>query len=47
MEFEVPKRHILRLALSVDMVHWVCGGRGKKGGMVEKKARPHGIEILL
>ena len=36
MEFEVPKRHILKPTLSIDMVHLVCDGKDKRGALVEK-----------
>ena len=44
MEFEVPKRHILRRTLSTDMVQWVlrwerqkrCSSRKRQGSMAEK-----------
>ena len=44
MKFEVPKRHILRRALSTNIVHWVlwrgrqkrCFGRKRQGPMVGK-----------
>ena len=35
MKYKVLKMHILRPTLSTDMV---CGGRGKKGALVEKKS---------
>ena len=43
MEFEVPKRLILRPTLSTTRSNEFCGGRGKRGALVEK-ARAHGTK---
>ena len=40
MEFKIPKRHMLRPTLSVDMVQGVYSGKGKIGAMVEKGKGP-------
>ena len=43
MEFKVPKRHILRPTYPLTWCNKFCGGRGKRGALVEK-ARAHGKE---
>ena len=47
MEFEVPKRHSLRPTTSIDMVQHVLRGERQKMCSGKKKARAHGIEILI
>ena len=37
MEFEVPKRHILRPTLSTDMIQWVLRWERQKGVVVENR----------
>jgi hypothetical protein len=47
MKFKVPKRHILRPTLSIDMFQRFCSGRGIRGALVEKKTRALGKETML
>jgi hypothetical protein len=48
MEFEIPKRHILRLTLFIDMVQRIFAvGRGKRGTLVEKGKGPWQRNVVL
>ena len=48
MEFEVSKRHILRLTLSLTWSNGFCGGRGKRGAVMEKdKGAWHTNELQI
>jgi hypothetical protein len=41
MEFEVPERHVLRPILPpLTWSDGFCGGRGKRGALMEKDQRP-------
>ena len=50
VEFEILKRHMLRLHYPLTWSNMFCGGRGKRSDMVKrkkKKTKAHAREILL